>query len=98
VKLSEASPNPFGRNRKKLDVLVPGTGLGRLPYEIIKKGTLMGCYPFMACYLSTSFPGTSGYSCQGNEFSHYMLLSSYFILNRLVYNVQAVAIAVNPYE
>lgn len=23
-----------------------------------------------------------GFACQGNEFSHYMLLSSYFILNR----------------
>jgi len=46
--------------KKELHVLVPGTGLGRLPYEVIKKG----------------------YSCQGNEFSHYMLLSSYFILNR----------------
>jgi len=25
---------------------------------------------------------TLGFTCQGNEFSHYMLLSSYFILNR----------------
>jgi len=25
---------------------------------------------------------TLGFACQGNEFSHYMLLSSYFILNR----------------
>jgi len=42
-------------------VLVPGAGLGRLAFEICKKG----------------------FSCQGNEFSFYMLLSSNFILNRV---------------
>jgi len=26
-----------------------------------------------------------GFTCQGNEFSHFMLLSSYFILNKLVF-------------
>lgn len=46
--------------RSNLQVLVPGTGLARLPYEVIQRG----------------------YSCQGNEFSHFMLLSSYYILNR----------------
>ncbi|CAM0138629.1 hypothetical protein VKS41_008360 [Umbelopsis sp. WA50703] len=47
--------------RGKLRVLVPGAGLGRLAFEICKRG----------------------FSCQGNEFSFYMLLSSNFILNRV---------------
>ncbi|CAO3667537.1 unnamed protein product [Umbelopsis vinacea] len=47
--------------RGKIRVLVPGAGLGRLAYEICKRG----------------------FSCQGNEFSFYMLLSSNFILNRV---------------
>jgi len=46
--------------RQDLKVLVPGAGLARLPFEVIRRG----------------------YSCQGNEFSHFMLLSSYYILNR----------------
>ncbi|KAK9767014.1 hypothetical protein K7432_003489 [Basidiobolus ranarum] len=46
--------------RGKLRVLVPGAGLGRLAYDICKKG----------------------FSCQGNEFSFYMLLAANFILNR----------------
>jgi carnosine N-methyltransferase len=41
-------------------VLVPGAGLGRLAFDIARRG----------------------YSCQGNEFSFYMLLASNFILNR----------------
>lgn len=44
-------------------VLVPGAGLGRLPYEIAKRG----------------------YTCQGNEFSLFMLFTSNFVLNKLVY-------------
>ncbi|KAK0499129.1 N2227-like protein [Armillaria luteobubalina] len=47
-------------DRKKLRVLIPGAGLGRLAYDIAKLG----------------------FACQGNEFSHYMLLASFFILNR----------------
>lgn len=31
----------------------------------------------MACF-------SAGFACQGNEFSHFMLLASYFILNRYV--------------
>ncbi|KAK0460511.1 N2227-like protein-domain-containing protein [Desarmillaria tabescens] len=46
--------------RKKLRVLIPGAGLGRLAYDVAKLG----------------------FACQGNEFSHYMLLASFFILNR----------------
>lgn len=38
---------------------MPGSGLGRLPFEIAKRG----------------------FSCQGNEFSLYMLLSAELILN-----------------
>ncbi|KAK0184523.1 N2227-like protein-domain-containing protein [Armillaria mellea] len=47
-------------DRKKLRVLIPGAGLGRLAYDVAKLG----------------------FACQGNEFSHYMLLASFFILNR----------------
>ncbi|KAG7096057.1 hypothetical protein E1B28_006738 [Marasmius oreades] len=48
------------RERRKLRVLVPGAGLGRLAYDV----------------------ASLGFTCQGNEFSHYMLLSSYLILNK----------------
>uniref|UniRef100_S4RCY8 Carnosine N-methyltransferase n=1 Tax=Petromyzon marinus TaxID=7757 RepID=S4RCY8_PETMA len=41
-------------------VLVPGSGLGRLAWEIARLG----------------------YSCQGNEFSLFMLFTSHYILNR----------------
>ncbi|KAG7445355.1 N2227-domain-containing protein [Guyanagaster necrorhizus] len=51
--------------RKKLRVLIPGAGLGRLAYDVAKLAQ-----PFL------------GFACQGNEFSHYMLLASFFILNR----------------
>ncbi|KAL1132661.1 hypothetical protein AAG570_010613 [Ranatra chinensis] len=43
-----------------INILVPGAGLGRLAYEIAKRG----------------------YSCQGNEFSLFMLFASNFILNK----------------
>ncbi|KAG5341441.1 hypothetical protein C0989_010381 [Termitomyces sp. Mn162] len=46
--------------RGSLRVLVPGSGLGRLAYDV----------------------ASMGFACQGNEFSHYMLLSSFLILNR----------------
>eukprot|EP01135_Chromosphaera_perkinsii_P011579 Nk52_evm18s2449 gene=Nk52_evmTU18s2449 len=46
--------------RAKVSVLVPGSGLGRLAYEIAREG----------------------FTCQGNEFSFYMLLASNFVLNR----------------
>uniref|UniRef100_A0A1B6CSN0 carnosine N-methyltransferase n=1 Tax=Clastoptera arizonana TaxID=38151 RepID=A0A1B6CSN0_9HEMI len=41
-------------------ILVPGAGLGRLAYEIVKRG----------------------YSCEGNEFSLFMLFTSNFVLNK----------------
>ncbi|KAM4709446.1 carnosine N-methyltransferase [Discoglossus pictus] len=44
----------------KINILVPGAGLGRLAWEIAKHG----------------------YSCQGNEWSFFMLFSSNFVLNR----------------
>ncbi|XP_008560098.1 carnosine N-methyltransferase [Microplitis demolitor] len=44
----------------KINVLVPGAGLGRLAFEIAKRG----------------------YTCQGNEFSLFMLFASYFVLNK----------------
>lgn len=48
---------PDHRNERK--VLVPGCGLGRLVFEIVKEG----------------------YSCQGNEFSYFMLLVGSMIMN-----------------
>ena len=48
------------QDKSTIKVLVPGSGLGRLPYEICKLG----------------------FSCQGNEFSVYMLLASNYILNK----------------
>lgn len=41
-------------------ILVPGAGLGRLAFEIARRG----------------------YTCQGNEFSLFMLFASNFVLNR----------------
>lgn len=41
-------------------ILVPGAGLGRLAFEIAKRG----------------------YTCQGNEFSLFMLFASNFVLNK----------------
>ncbi|GBE83482.1 Carnosine N-methyltransferase [Sparassis crispa] len=46
--------------RANFRVLVPGSGLGRLAWDV----------------------ANLGFACQGNEFSHYMLLPSFFILNR----------------
>jgi hypothetical protein len=43
-------------------VLVPGAGLGRLAFEIARRG----------------------YTCQGNEFSLFMLFTSNFVLNKWV--------------
>jgi carnosine N-methyltransferase len=74
--------NPWGpllrRNpdRASLRVLVPGAGLARLPYEVVQRGM-----PRLFRNRS-GFNFSPGYSCQGNEFSHFMLLSSYYILNR----------------
>lgn len=46
--------------RGRIQILVPGAGLGRLAFEY----------------------AAQGYSCQGNEFSFYMLLASHYILNK----------------
>ncbi|XP_043785202.1 carnosine N-methyltransferase isoform X4 [Apis laboriosa] len=43
-----------------VQILVPGAGLGRLAYEIARRG----------------------YTCQGNEFSLFMLFASHFVLNK----------------
>ncbi|KAI9097376.1 N2227-domain-containing protein [Phlyctochytrium arcticum] len=55
-------PMTTPEERGQLKVLVPGAGLGRLAFDIVKRG----------------------FSCQGNEFSFYMLLGSNFILNKCV--------------
>ncbi|KAJ3367622.1 hypothetical protein HDU91_001256 [Kappamyces sp. JEL0680] len=59
---------PF-KERGKLRVLVPGAGLGRLVFE----GNPAGLTAVVS----------RGYSCQGNEFSFYMLLASNYILNQV---------------
>ena len=46
--------------RSKVNILVPGAGLGRLAYDI----------------------ASEGYSCQGNEFSLFMLMASNYVLNK----------------
>lgn len=51
---------PESYKSSEVHVLVPGAGLGRLAYEIAKRG----------------------YSCQGNEFSLFMLFTSNFVLNK----------------
>jgi len=48
------------KDKSAVHVLVPGAGLGRLPFEIAKRG----------------------FSCQGNEYSLFMLFTSNFILNK----------------
>lgn len=53
-------------------VLCPGSGLGRLPFEVI----------------------TRGYSCQGNEFSYFMLLGSNFMLN---HSLEAECFTLSPF-
>ncbi|KAI8816624.1 N2227-domain-containing protein [Fimicolochytrium jonesii] len=52
--------------RGAVRVLVPGAGLGRLAYEVVRRG----------------------FTCQGNEFSFYMLLGSHFILNHTTHTRQ----------
>ncbi|XP_054162558.1 carnosine N-methyltransferase-like [Oppia nitens] len=50
----------YNDDRSSVHVLVPGAGLGRLPFEIAKRG----------------------FTCQGNEYSLFMLITSNFILNK----------------
>ena len=49
-----------GVDPAEIQVLVPGAGLGRLAYEVAKRG----------------------FSCQGNEWSLFMLFASNFVLNK----------------
>jgi carnosine N-methyltransferase len=55
--LERLYPNAAERSTRR--VLIPGSGLGRLTWEIAQRG----------------------FFSQGNEFSYYMLLCSYYILN-----------------
>ena len=61
-------------------VLVPGAGLGRLAYDIAKLGKpyLCGVIPPAPLVIRPR----SGFTCQGNEFSLFMLLTSSLILNK----------------
>lgn len=56
-------------------MLVPGCGLGRLPFEIARLG----------------------YACQGNEFSHHMLLVSQYFMNGLSGDGQLSRVAASPF-
>lgn len=68
------------QERHNFRVLVPGAGLGRLAWDVAKLGT-----PNSPCFEDPySNESSAGFSCQGNEFSHYMLFASFFILNRFV--------------
>jgi carnosine N-methyltransferase len=70
----------FDSRRGIFRVLVPGAGLGRLAFDIASLGTpSLSSIPRISRSLVSMI---IGFACQGNEFSHYMLLSSYFILNR----------------
>ena len=44
--------------------------------------TLLGLVGSSVCSFISVTDSLSGFSCQGNEFSHYMLLASFFVLNR----------------
>lgn len=58
--------------KKPLKVLVPGCGLGRLPFDIAQRG----------------------FTCQGNEFSMYMLYTASYILNN---TSQALQYPIHPF-
>lgn len=58
---------------------MPGAGLGRLVYEVAKRGACVDC--LYSVEDLTEF-ALVGFSAQGNEFSHYMLFPSFYILNR----------------
>ncbi len=49
----------FGKGKPEMKVLCPGSGCGRLPWEIARRG----------------------FTCQGNEYSMFMLLASNAIIN-----------------
>ncbi|KAI8926868.1 N2227-like protein-domain-containing protein [Entophlyctis helioformis] len=59
--LEDAFKDVPASDRGNVRILVPGAGLGRLVFEIVRKG----------------------FSCQGNEFSMFMLLASNFALNNM---------------
>lgn len=64
----------------EVSVLVPGAGLGRLAWEIAHLG-MSPCVSLHVICSDTTLYTPSGYQCQGNEFSMYMLFGSHFILN-----------------
>ncbi|GAA5850583.1 hypothetical protein JCM8547_001920 [Rhodosporidiobolus lusitaniae] len=57
--LEKAFPNLSPTERAQTKVLVPGAGLGRLAWEVVR----------------------AGFSCQANEFSLHMLITSSYLLN-----------------
>ena len=64
--------------RSKLRVLVPGVGLGRLAFDVAQLGEFLVNSRITLSLIHWVF---LGFESQGNEFSHYMLLASYFMLN-----------------
>ena len=66
--------------RGDIRVLVPGAGLARLAFDVAHLGEDFCRLVWYNCYSDAL--DTPGFASQGNEFSHYMLLASHFILNR----------------
>ena len=76
---ARSAPDLTRTCRNDVHVLVPGAGLGRLAYDIAKLGkpALLNGLLLHRCDTPQL-----GFTCQGNEFSLFMLLTSSFILNR----------------
>ena len=83
----------------QVKIVSPGCGLGRLTWEIAQKGlaTIGSCDVsgyvsceviifclFACCVCLIPMTLWQGFASQGNEFSYFMLLTSYTILNWLV--------------
>ncbi|AFZ79262.1 hypothetical protein BEWA_021080 [Theileria equi strain WA] len=63
---------PIVDKSKRPKVLCPGSGLGRLPFEVLNLG----------------------YASQGNEFSYFMLIGSFFIIN---HSIKPKSLKIYPY-
>lgn len=68
---------PNESERGSIRVLIPGAGLARLGWEVATLGTYCPLMVYLADYRRRT-----GFESRCNEFSHYMLLPSYYILNK----------------
>lgn len=78
-------------NSRKVKVLIPGAGLGRLALEVAGKGMSLANAGGSSggeethAYLLLRMPlFTTGFASQGNEFSAHMLIASNWVLNSYV--------------